>query len=118
MADVEKVLVADEAFHRADGRTHFPVRDGLFRVQVYTADGLEYGYYVISERKAKDHAAQIIKDGFRWWTQKEGLFWFPAHQIRAIRLPDCGPWRETWHGRNERPREGARETEILMEERS
>lgn len=55
-----------------------------FLIQVYLDDGRVFEYRVASEEKVREHAAAIVKDGYR---HNDGKTFehYPAHRILKVK---------------------------------
>lgn len=56
-------------------------------VSVYLDSGVVYGYSVSDPIKGREHAAAIIKTGYRHTPEgSDDLEWFPPHRIDKVKV--------------------------------
>ena len=61
------------------------------KVQVYVDNGVVYEYEVSDPNKGREHAAAIIKTGYRHTAHDNNdLEWFPPHRIDKVKVTGAG----------------------------
>jgi hypothetical protein len=59
----------------------------MSRVVVYIDSGIVFEYSVQDPMKGREHAAAIIKSGYRHTTiGSDDLEWFPPHRIEKVKV--------------------------------
>jgi hypothetical protein len=59
---------------------------GVILVDVYMDDGRVFCYEVVDQHKAREHAAAIVRDGYRHCDGNGGLEHYPPHRILKVKL--------------------------------
>lgn len=54
-------------------------------VEIYTDSGIVFEYDVVGPMKGREHAAAIVKSGYRH-SAGDDLEWYPPHRIVKIRV--------------------------------
>lgn len=57
-----------------------------YPVEVYIDDGRVFSYNVSSPDKGREHAAAIVKTGYRHTTEELDLEWYPPHRIVKVKV--------------------------------
>ena len=61
------------------------------KVSVYLDSGVVYEYEVTDPIKGREHAAAIIKTGYRHTAKdSDDLEWFPPHRIEKVKVSGGG----------------------------
>jgi hypothetical protein len=61
------------------------------KISVYIDDGRVFEYEVVDESKGREHAAQIVKTGYRHTdTKSKDLEWYPPHRILKVKVEGGG----------------------------
>lgn len=60
-----------------------------WQIEIYLDDGRVFSYEVASAEKVREHAAAIIKDGYRHSDLKLSTWeWYPAYRILKVKSKD------------------------------
>lgn len=63
----------------------------MSKVSVYLDSGVVFDYEVSDPMKGREHAAAIIKTGYRHTLKNsEDLEWFPPHRIEKVKVENGG----------------------------
>ena len=63
----------------------------MIKVSVYLDSGVVREYEVDSPEKGREHAAAIIKTGYRSTPKNsDDLEWFPPHRIEKVKVTGAG----------------------------
>ena len=58
------------------------------KIEIYLDDGRVFDYELPNESKVREHAAAIIKTGYRHSPEGEDYWeWYPPHRILKIKTP-------------------------------
>ena len=61
--------------------------DGYFRVEIYMDCGIVHEYHVSDPMRGREHAAAIIKSGYRHTPEgSSDLIWYPPHRIDKVKV--------------------------------
>ncbi len=60
------------------------------RISVYIDDGRVFFYDVVHAEKAREHASEILRSGYRHMWKEGEMEWYPVHRIRKVKIESAG----------------------------